>query len=84
MKNDQKIIDILSERDGILSVVNLTDGKRIDIFNIAWGKDFGEVGFHVTTNISPPVDGLPVDIFSTEDVFRIFDPHTGEELFRLY
>ncbi|MGV9008101.1 hypothetical protein [Brevundimonas sp.] len=67
--DDQKIIDILSidERYEVL----LRNNALLDVRNIAWGQDFGERGFHITTNISPYDPGLPCDFFSTRDVVGI-------------
>lgn len=66
---DQKIIDLLSV-DGRYEVL-LRNSALLDVRNIAWGQDFGERGFHVTTNISPYDPGLPSDFFSTRDVIGI-------------
>lgn len=33
--------------------VQLRDGRRFVVINIAWGQDMGDPEFHITTNISP-------------------------------
>ena len=67
--DDQKVIDILSI-DGRYEVL-LRNSALLDVRNIAWGQDFGERGFHITTNISPYDPGLSSDFFSTRDVVGI-------------
>ena len=77
---EKMLITLLSERDGLLSIVELKDRKRLSVWNIAWGYDSGDDFAHVTTNISPNHDGYPIDFFSTSDVVRLLDPSTDQEL----
>ena len=62
----------LLKKDSFYNVI-LKGGRNLDVYNIAWGKDFDEVGFHITTNISPDVDGASVDFFSTQEVLKIVE-----------
>jgi hypothetical protein len=78
---DQGLIDLFNGRDGERSEVVLRDGRRLGVFNIAWGYDLGDVFAHVTTNVSPFVDGMPMDFFFTEDVVSVLDPRSGEVLY---
>lgn len=48
------------------------------MLNIAWGYNLGDGYAHVTTNASPFVDDLPIDVFSTERVTQIRDAATGK------
>lgn len=73
---DDAIIRLLRDRDGVASEVVLHDGTELTVFNIAWGYDMGDEYAHVTTNISPDVDGASIDVFSTESVEKIVDPDT--------
>ncbi|MBF6174121.1 hypothetical protein [Nocardia blacklockiae] len=79
---DRHILRLLRDRDrdGVPSEVVLRDGSRLLIFNISWGFDPTEVSAQVTTNISPSIGGMPVDVFSTSAVVAINDPETGAPL----
>jgi hypothetical protein len=79
---DEALLALLQERDGRPSEVALRDGRRLMIFNIAWGYDIGDEFSHVTTNVSPDVGGAEIDFFSTEDVASVVDPETGVVLFQ--
>ncbi|GAA0937251.1 hypothetical protein GCM10009554_25380 [Kribbella koreensis] len=79
---DEALIELFNGRDGELSEVVLRDGQRLRVLNIAWGYDLGDEYAHVTTNISPFVDGMPIEFFFTEDVVRVVEPRTGEVLYR--
>ena len=70
---DESLIRLLQERDGRSSVVLLRDGRRLDVWNIAWGYDMGDEYAHVTTNISPTVEGASIDFFFTNDVTAVLD-----------
>ena len=39
---DEGLLALLQERDGRPSEVALRDGRRLMIFNIAWGYDIGD------------------------------------------
>ena len=68
---DGTLVHLLNERDGEQTTVILRDGRRLDVRNIAWGYDMGDENAHVTTNCSPFVDGLFLDVFFTSDVQSI-------------
>jgi hypothetical protein len=53
----------------------------LTVFNIAWGYDMGDEYSHVTSNVSPAVEGSAVDWFFTNDVDHVLDPATGAILF---
>jgi hypothetical protein len=79
---DRTILRLLldRDRDGIPSEVVLRDGSRLLIFNIAWGYDPAAPEAQITTNISPSIGGMPVDVFTTSAVVAINDPETGAPL----
>ncbi|MFF9351545.1 hypothetical protein [Streptomyces sp. NPDC014734] len=52
----------------------------LTVFNIAWGYDLGDEYAHITTNISPDVDGESVDFFFTGSLAAIVDPASGSVL----
>jgi hypothetical protein len=52
------------------------------VFNIAWGEDFGDDYEHVTTNISPSVEGTTVDLFFTDEVAEIVEAESGAVLWK--
>jgi hypothetical protein len=73
-----RIIEVLRERDGMRTRVTLTDGRELNVHNIAWGQDMADPDYHVTTNISPaPLVPHVIDIFSTGEVASIADPQSG-------
>ncbi|GAA4923283.1 hypothetical protein HD597_000384 [Nonomuraea thailandensis] len=79
---DQAILRLLQDRDGVATEVTLHDGTSLTVFNIAWGYDMGDVYAHVTTNISPDVEGACIDFFFTDAVRVIADPASGAVLLR--
>jgi hypothetical protein len=65
-----------------LATVELRDGRRVRVHNVAWGQDLGDPEYHITTNISPaPSAAHCIDVFSTADVLRIVDAQTQAILF---
>jgi len=77
---DKHIIDLLKSRDGIATTIKLTTSV-LTVWNIAWGYDMGEEYAHVTTNISPGIDGVGIHFFLTTDILIIEDPVHGKILF---
>ena len=75
-----QIIEILRKRDGQRTDVEMISGERFSVFNIAWGRDFGEDWEHVSTNISPSVRGESFDFFFTSEVARLVDPESQHVL----
>jgi hypothetical protein len=78
---DGDLIALLNERDGGATRVEMRDGSALTVFNIAWGYDMGDEFAHVTTNISPPIDGATTDHFRTNDVAHVSDAGDGMVLF---
>ena len=56
----------------------MADGQVLTVFNIAWGMDEGADYEHLTTNISPEVEGASVDFFLTSEVRNVTAPETGQ------
>lgn len=71
---DQQILQVLRARDGHLTLVRLLSGDLLDVWDIAWGYDAGDRWAHVTTNISPGVEGRSSDFFFTYEVAELVDP----------
>jgi hypothetical protein len=69
---DSGLIETLTARDGLPTLLTLKDGRQRTRHNIAWGYDIGDGFAHVTTNISPEVDGATVDFFYTSEVESIW------------
>ncbi|MFI9240591.1 hypothetical protein [Streptomyces sp. NPDC053079] len=80
---DDAILQLLQDRDGVATEVVLRDGMKLTVFNIAWGYDLGDEYAHVTTNISPDVDGGAIDFFFTTTVAAVVDPATGTVLLEI-
>lgn len=78
---DEALLATFHERDGSPLSVVLRNGSILTVFNIAWGYDVGDEYSHVTSNVSPDVEGSPIDLFFTNDVDHVLDPATGAMLF---
>ncbi|MQA97255.1 MAG: hypothetical protein GEV11_22415 [Streptosporangiales bacterium] len=74
---DEAILRLLQDRAGQPTEVVLRDDTRLTVFNIAWGYDLGDEYAHVTTNISPDIEGAAVDFFFTSSVVAVRDPENG-------
>lgn len=70
---DEAIISTSQSLDGTRCEVLLVDGRLVEVFNTAWGYDEGDAYAHVTTNISPDVEGASIDVFRTGEVATITD-----------
>jgi hypothetical protein len=57
--------------------VRLHDGEGLVVYNLAWGRDMGDLWEHVTTNCWPHVEGRPIDFFLTSQVVSVSDPISG-------
>ncbi|WP_019928305.1 hypothetical protein [Nocardia sp. BMG111209] len=79
---DRTILRLLRDRDrdGVPSEVVLRDGSRLLTFNISWGYDPKGATAQVATNISPSIEGVAVEFFTTNAVVAINDPETGAPL----
>jgi hypothetical protein len=82
LPQDEGVLRLLQERNGSASQVALNDGKKLTVFNIAWGYDLGDEFAHVITNISPDVEDAAVDFFSTASITAIIDPTNGAVLYQ--
>jgi hypothetical protein len=80
---DDELLRILQERDAVETVVVLRDGRRLRVHDIAWGYDMGDDWAHVTSNVSPGVEGASVDFFFTSDVVLVLDAATDHVVFRV-
>lgn len=76
---DRALLDLLNERDGRRTTVVLTDGRSLDLWNIAWGYDVGDEFAHVTSNCNPFIDGASLDVFFTNEVAKVLND-MGEPL----
>jgi hypothetical protein len=78
---DEALLAMFQARDGSPLRAVLCNGNVLTVFNIAWGYDLGDEYAHVTSNVSPPVEGSAVDLFFTSDVDHVLDPATGGVVF---
>ena len=78
---DESLLSLFGDRDGRTTRVILRDGRLLTVLNIAWGYDMGDEFAHVTTNVSPSVEGTSIDFFYTSDVETVSDPSSGDVLF---
>ncbi|WP_305785544.1 hypothetical protein [Symbioplanes lichenis] len=81
MTQPPALVKLLHDRDGVETVVLLQDGRRLVVYDIAWGYDLGDQWAHVTTNISPGREGAAVDVFRTSEVVSVIDPDTGRTVY---
>jgi hypothetical protein len=58
------------------TIVRLASGEELTIFDVAWGRDMGDMWEHVTANCSPPVQGREVHFFHLSEVESLWDPET--------
>lgn len=79
---DETLVDLLAARDGLETVVELDDSRRLRVLNIAWGYDSGDHYAHVTTNISPSAAGREPDFFFTNEVVSVEDADSGQLVWR--
>jgi hypothetical protein len=80
---DVELLRVLQERDAVETVVVLRDGRRLHVHDIAWGYDMGDEWAHVTSNISPGVEGASIDFFFTSDVVLMLDAATDRAVYRI-
>lgn len=71
-----RIVSLLQTRDGRATTIELLADRVATVFNIAWGDDLDDNYEHISTNISPEVDGASFDFFFTDEVARVVDPAT--------
>ena len=76
------VIPLLRQREGQETIVFLSNARTLRIFNAVWGQDLGEDFEHITSNISPNVDGATIDFFFTDEIASIVDPVTGKQLWK--
>lgn len=77
---ESDLIDLLSARNGVRTVVKLRCGAQHEVWDIAWGYDALNDQPHVTTNVSPGVPDRPLDVFTTDEVLTVLDPDSGQTI----
>ena len=73
----QLIVPVLRSRNGLPTEVLLSDNRALTVLNVAWGEDMGDDFEHLTSNVSPSVNGTSIDLFFTDEVVKIADPESG-------
>jgi len=79
---DAALINKFVERNGMPTIAVFKDGEETIIFNIAWGYDQGDEFAHITTNISPEIDGASVDFFFSNELAALLDGESRTPLFK--
>ena len=77
------LVKLLEARDGLLTLLVLADGRTHRSFNVAAGRDIGAVWEHISTNVSPDVEGETSEFMFTGEIVEVIDPATSETLYRL-
>ena len=60
---DVQVLAVLQARDGVLTEVAHVNGRRLRVWNIAWGYDEADCFAHITSNCSPFIEGEALDVF---------------------
>ena len=82
METRDEVSEILQARCGKLTVATLDGKRRLEIHNVAWGRDMGATCDHITTNISPAPQGLhTVDFFHSSEVVSLEASESGAMLY---
>lgn len=68
---------LLETRCGMPTIVQLANGEDLLAYDIAWGRDLGDLWEHATINASPPRDGRPTYFIYLSEVVRLRDAETG-------
>ncbi|TAJ69956.1 MAG: hypothetical protein EPO51_20765 [Phenylobacterium sp.] len=68
---------LLEARDGQETTVRLASGEELAVYDVAWGRDIGDLWEHVTANCSPGRDGQPIHFFHMSEVTQLVNPETG-------
>lgn len=76
----ERALALLLARHGTLTKVVTLGGEVLDVWDVTYGRDLGDLFDHVTTNIRPPRDDRPIDFFFTSEVASIANAD-GEILF---
>ncbi len=79
---DNEIIRVLESQDGKWTAIEMKDGKCYRAMNIVFGYDIGDEWAHVTTNISPNIEGADIDFFFTSEVAFLRDEESNDVLFQ--
>ena len=74
------MLALLAQRTGQPTIVRFFDRRELVVFDVAWGRDLGDLLEHVVTNCSPPQPGRESDFFYMSDVVSIIDPDTRKVL----
>ncbi|ESY39083.1 hypothetical protein NKK48_12000 [Mesorhizobium sp. C386A] len=80
-RESEYVIKLLVSRNGSNSLVTLTSGTTHRVLNIVYGRDLGEQFDHISTNVTPPQEGLESDFFYASEVQEIA-AEDGVVLFR--
>ncbi len=81
IEQGKTILKILEKRCGQTTTVYLEDGKKLNVNDIVYGYDLGDDFAHITTNISPPKDGIDIDFFYVNEVKKIEDPEADKIIY---
>lgn len=79
---DKHVIDIFIVREGRPTIVILKNRGSLEVWNIAYGYDMGDEFAHITTNISPSVEGATIDLFFTNEIIELIDPDKENVIFK--
>lgn len=75
-----EVLQVLAAREGAATEVHLVDNSALIVHNIAIGYDARDEHAHVSTNVSPEVEGTTFDFFFTDAVVSLVNPETGSTL----
>lgn len=78
---DSELVQLLRNRSGVATVLKLRGGETLRVLNIAESYDMGEPYAHISTNVSPSIEGESFGFFHTYEVVRAVDPNGDEILY---
>lgn len=78
---DEHILYPLRRQNSRWSLVRLTAGRELRVFNISWSYDLGDSHAYVSSNNGPDIEGASVDYFHTHDIAEIIDEETGRVVY---
>ncbi len=71
---------LLEARSGKLTLLRMANGEELEVFDVAWGRDAGDLWENVTANCSPIVEGRETHFIMMSDVEAAIDPTTRRVL----
>jgi len=79
---DSALIKMFEERHGLATIAVFEDGREIVLYEMVWGRDFGDTHAHITANWDSDSGEAPFEFFYTTELIGLLDAETRAPLFR--